>query len=119
MTTINRSRASNQRRIQLPDSLEELIRIVRTPPKGEGEELIWADTVRGAAASALGVRGDPKAVPALMEVLSDDNYVCTCAVLALGRIRPPKAIDVLVAILGDRERFWVPRGAAAIALGRF
>lgn len=118
-TMSDSSRAPNRHAIQLPDSPEELIRIVRTPPVGHGEELLWANSMRAAAASELGMRGDPKAVPALMEALSDHNYVCTVASLALARIRPPEAIDALVTILADSKRFWVPRGAAAVALGRF
>ena len=113
------SKAQNALRFQLPDSLEELIRIVRTPATGDAEPRMEADNLRGIAATELGKRGDPKAVPVLLEALADANYVCTCAALALGQIKHPDSIDALVAVLSDGNKFWVARGAAAVALGEF
>ncbi|WP_030897591.1 HEAT repeat domain-containing protein [Streptomyces sp. NRRL F-5126] len=69
------------------------------------------------AANALGTLGDPAAVPALVKALADSNYLCGCAALALGRIAVPAAIEPLVGLLRDPDKFWVPRGAAAVALG--
>jgi len=103
----------------MPDSLEALVELLRQPAATDPEEEIWASALRGKAAAALGERRDPLAVPALIEALSDPNYVCTCAALALGKIKHPDAINALVAVLGDDQKFWVPRGAAAVALGDF
>ena len=103
----------------VPDSLAALIEQLRTPAATDPEEEITASSLRGQAASALGERRDPLAVPALIEALADPNYVCTCAALALGKIKHPDAIDALVAVLSDGDKFWVPRGAAAVALGDF
>jgi HEAT repeat protein len=69
------------------------------------------------AATALGNLRDPAAVPALIDALSDANYLCVCAALALGEIAHPSAVKPLINVLGDVERFWIPRGAAAVALG--
>jgi hypothetical protein len=73
---------------------------------------------RATAAKALGSFGDPIAVPALVEALMDSNYVCVCAAKALAQIKHPDAIDPLIAVLEDTNKFWVPRGAAAVALGQ-
>ena len=103
----------------VPDSLKALIEQLRTPAATDPEEEITASCLRGQAASALGERRDPLAVPALIEALADPNYVCTCAALALGKIKHPDAVDALVAVLSDGNKFWGPRGAAAVALGEF
>jgi len=73
---------------------------------------------RASAADALGALQDPAAVPALIEALSDPNYVCVCAANALAQIKDSRAVEPLVGVLQDTNKFWVPRGAAAVALGR-
>jgi len=74
---------------------------------------------RASAAKALGSLGDPIAVPALIDALRDPNYLCVCAASALAQIKHPHAIPHLVAVLEDSNKFWVSRGAAAVALGQF
>jgi HEAT repeat protein len=69
------------------------------------------------AAEALGELRDPAAVPTLIDALSDANYLCVCAALALGKIADPSAVKPLINVLRDADRFWVTRGAAAVALG--
>jgi HEAT repeat protein len=69
------------------------------------------------AAQTLGGLGDPAAVPALVHALSDSNYLCVQAALSLGQIADPAAVMPLVEVLRDADKFWVPRGAAAVALG--
>jgi 3-hydroxyacyl-CoA dehydrogenase/HEAT repeat protein len=66
---------------------------------------------------ALGALGDPAAIPVLIENLNDGNYLCVSAARALGQTQDPRAVDPLVAVLSDQHKFWVPRGAAAVALG--
>ena len=66
---------------------------------------------------ALGALGDPAAIPILIENLKDGNYLCVSAARALGRMKDARGVDPLVALLTDERKFWVPRGAAAVALG--
>jgi HEAT repeat protein len=75
------------------------------------------ESARASAADALGEMGDANAVPALTAALADQNYLCVCAALALGKIGGPEVIGPLIEVLKDKEKFWVPRGAAALALG--
>lgn len=56
-------------------------------------------------------------MPALIEALQDKNYLCVCAALALGQLGDSAAVGPLVGVLTDGNKFWVPRGAAAVALG--
>lgn len=72
---------------------------------------------RAEAASALGRIGDNSAVPALIDALADPNYLCVSAAMALGEIGDTRAIGPLVEVLSDKDKFWVPRRAAAVALG--
>jgi len=72
---------------------------------------------RAGIADVLGLIGAPSAIPALIEQLADANYVCVSAALALGRMRDPRAVAPLAGVLADEQKFWVPRGAAAVALG--
>jgi HEAT repeat protein len=97
----------------LPDSVEDLIQILRAPK--DCDEPFLADTWRGQAASALGKLGDVVAVPALIEALKDPNYVCVCSALSLAKLKHPDAVAPLVAVLSDDDKFWVARGAAAVA----
>lgn len=91
-----------------------LIGVVRngTRPDGAGDPDVQAE-----AAAALGGIGAREAVPCLVEALRDKNYLCVCAALALGRIKDASAVAPLVGVLMDVDKFWVPRGAAAVALG--
>ena len=73
--------------------------------------------LRAVAASALGKIGNEKSVPCLLGALHDNNYLCTCAALALGEIGDAGAVEPLSRVLRDRDKFWVARGAAAVALG--
>lgn len=62
--------------------------------------------VRTYAALALGLMGDPRAVPALMKRLADDDTnVRFHAIEALGRIRDGDAADALAAIAEERDFF--------------
>ncbi len=97
------------------DSTHRLIEILQGPEEPEGPN--QAAYRRSAAADALGSLGDPVAVPALVEALKDKNYVSVCAAAALAKIRDPRAVEPLIAVLQDHDKFWVPRGAAAVALG--
>jgi len=69
------------------------------------------------AVNALGSIRDPSAVPCLIKALGDEaDVLCSCAAIALGRIGDLRAVDPLIGVLRKR-RTWVPRGAAAFALG--
>jgi HEAT repeat protein len=57
-------------------------------------------------------------VPGLIRALSHPNQVSIAAALALGRIAHPDAVGPLTAVLEDDVKFWMPRGAAAVALGQ-
>ncbi len=85
--------------------------------QSESQDRFAEEISRAKAADALGRLGDASAVPALIAALNDPNYVSVCAARALARIRHPGAIEPLVAVLEDENKFWVPRGAAAVALG--
>jgi HEAT repeat protein len=69
------------------------------------------------AAIALGQIGDAQAVPDLIDGLKDSNFICTMSAIALGRIGDRRAVGPLIAVLADGDKFWVPRGGAAVALG--
>lgn len=77
--------------------------------------------VRRAVAEALGKLGDPRAVPALIEVLKHDNKkVRRAAAEALGIIGSREAVPALIQALGI-NRGWRDAGvpeAAAEALGK-
>ncbi len=75
-------------------------------------------TLRAAlAASELGLRGDPAYASALIHALADKNYLAACAAAALARLNVAEAVQPLVAVLEDNEKFWAPRRSAANALG--
>jgi HEAT repeat protein len=76
------------------------------------------DASRAAAAEALGALGNVAAIPALIQALSHPNQVCVAAALALGRMTARDAVEPLRAVLEDNTKFWMPRGAAAVALGQ-
>src|SRR5947209_2121197 len=78
------------------------------------------------AASALGRRGDRRATAALVRQLSkglaagrlrtaSDDAMCLRAALALGMLRDPTAVDILLRLADDEQYFM--REAAAKALG--
>ncbi|WP_405276222.1 HEAT repeat domain-containing protein [Methanobrevibacter sp.] len=71
--------------------------------------------IRLHAATLLGAINDPKAIPALIATLKDNNkLVRREASTALSRMGEP-AVDPLIEILNDED--WRVRGAAAWALG--
>lgn len=70
------------------------------------------------AATELGLRGDPAYAPALIQALADKNYVAVCAARALALIGSADAVEPLVDVLHDSEKFWAPRRSAADALGK-
>ena len=76
------------------------------------------DDTRAAAVEGLGRLRDPSVTPALSSLLRSEGYIAVCAALALGSARDPRAVRPLVDLLRDERRFWVERGAAAVALGR-
>ncbi len=72
--------------------------------------------LKRALAEALGEIGDPRAIPALVGALKDENErVRRAAAVALGRIGAP-AVPALIGALKDADR--EVRRAAAEALGR-
>lgn len=72
------------------------------------------DEFKDDAVDALVELGGP-CVPRLISALKDkDENVRKCAVLALGRIKDPDAIDPLIEMLGDKD--WFTRLTAAAAL---
>ena len=71
--------------------------------------------IRLHAATLLGAINDPKAIPALIETLHDNNkLVRREASTALSRMGEP-AVEPLIETLNDED--WRVRGAAAWALG--
>jgi HEAT repeat protein len=96
-------------------NLQQLIAALVTTESNDSRTL---DARRAAAATALGELGDAAAVPALIEALAHPNQVCVAASLALGRLRAEASVAPLRAVLEDPHKFWMPRGAAAVALGQ-
>jgi 3-hydroxyacyl-CoA dehydrogenase len=72
---------------------------------------------RAAMLDALGEVREPSSLPVIVEYLATPNYLAVSAARALGRIDDPRAVQPLVGVLSDGDKFWVPRGAAAVALG--
>ena len=72
--------------------------------------------LRSDAASVLGKIGYKDSVSCLLEALHDKNFLCSYAALALGEIGDARAGEPLTRVLCDREKLWVPHGAAAVAL---
>jgi HEAT repeat protein len=95
--------------------VENLIQTLSTQSKSPPD--FHTESLRARAADALGSLQDPTAVPALIEALNDPNYVCVCAANALAQIKDSRAVEPLVRVLQNSDKFWVPRGAAAVALG--
>jgi HEAT repeat protein len=95
-------------------AIPALLRLLR---EGKRPERPDQPDLQAEAAAALGDIGAAAAGPALIEVLQDKNYLCVCAALALGKLNDPAAVSPLVGVLMDVDKFWVPRGAAAVALG--
>ena len=80
-----------------------------TDPGAEVIRLVWElrcrnPLVRGRAASALGLLGQPDAVLPLVELLRDPNDGVRCRVAeALGRLRDPRAARPLTIALQDAQ----------------
>ena len=70
---------------------------------------------REKASDYLGEIGDPEAVPALIEALSDPT-ISWLAAESLGKIGDERAVGPLIAVLGSDEK-WLRRNAAE-ALGK-
>jgi HEAT repeat protein len=66
---------------------------------------------------AIGSVGGPGAFEALLPFLSHPNHLCQCAAGALGELDDPRAVQPLAYVVADKSKFWVPRSAAAGALG--
>jgi HEAT repeat protein len=72
--------------------------------------------VRAEAASALGLIGDPRSLPALCRSLKDpDGGVRGAAAEALGRLRGAGAVEDLLVLLGDSDSR--AKAGASLALG--
>ena len=69
------------------------------------------------AVEALGEMRAQEGVPILISLLEHENYLCVVASRALADIGDASAVGPLLDVLEDSSKFWVPRGAAAIALG--
>jgi HEAT repeat protein len=72
--------------------------------------------VRLSAASALGKLEEDRAVEPLIDALDDRREVREVAILSLGRIGDPVAVDALIEKLKDEN--WDVRSSAAKALGQ-
>jgi HEAT repeat protein len=73
--------------------------------------------VREAAAESLGLLGDPRAVPALADVVRDDEpTIAYLAIEALGRLKHETAVEPLIAALKAEDTGI--RWASAWALGQ-
>jgi len=83
------------------------------PPTGPTEP----PDIRPAMARALGRLGCREAVPHLVAALVDANTLCVHAAGALGDLRDPAAIVPLIDVMFDAQKFWVPRGNAAVVIG--
>jgi HEAT repeat protein len=69
------------------------------------ERIEAKDPLRGLYAELLGEIGDPKAVPALVHAIRDENAsVRTTAAEALGKIRTDESLDALIVALADENR---------------
>lgn len=70
-------------------------------------------------AVALGRLGDVRVVPTLLKMLAEGESTAALAGLAtaLGAIRDRRSIDPLIETLQDRERTWLGKAFAAVALG--
>lgn len=78
--------------------------------------MLHNDEFKDDATRALVELGKP-AVPALIAALSDkEEFVCKQAILALGAIKDPEAVDPLIVFLHDQH--WGMRLAAADALDK-
>ena len=78
-----------------------------------------SEAVRAAAIGALGVLGDPAAIPSIAIRLAQDKsiFVRKTAAYALGRLRASAATGPLTGALKDKNE--EVRGAAAVALGEY
>ena len=75
------------------------------------------ETVRTSAVRALGLTGEPEAVPALLGALNDpDQNVRRAAASSLGDLKDVKAVPGLIEALHDK--WWFTRSEAAASLGK-
>ncbi|KMY69185.1 hypothetical protein AAU61_06725 [Desulfocarbo indianensis] len=73
--------------------------------------------VRANAATSLGQRGEASALPNLIQLLGDEEWVAFAVIEALAHIGEPAAVEPLIACLRDGSE--ILRVAVAEALGRF
>ena len=92
-----------------------LIQVLRaeTRPGSMAQSVLHSEV-----ATALGVISARGAVPVLIRALQNRSHLCVCAALALGQLEDESAVSPLVEVLMDQDASWVPRCAAAVALGR-
>ena len=102
----------------VPSAQRNLAQLLQKLAATEANDSRTLDASRAAAAEALGALGDVTAIPALIQALDHPNQVCVAAALALGRMASREAVEPLRAVLEDNSKFWMPRGAAAVALGQ-
>ena len=99
--------AVSAQKSSVESAIDGLIVALRDPDEG----------VRAQAAAALGRIGNPRAVPALLNSITDTVEVRRCVVKALGQIGDRAALPALVAALKDddaRVRRYAGRAIAAI-----
>lgn len=77
--------------------------------------------VRGVAARALGMHGDPASADLILPLLKESNRLVRLeAIRALQRIHNPKAVDALLVAVDYKQEFDQDvRSEAAIALGQY
>jgi HEAT repeat protein len=96
---------ANVRELEQARDVNALVELIRDPPSGH------AISVRAAAAQALGNLEAEEAVPALIELLNDeDEEVRAGAAHALGRIGGREALARVAALVNDHH--WRVRGVA-------
>ena len=94
-------------------AIDPLLGILRDPSE-DGQ-------VRMGAACSLGALGDASAVEPLIETMREDMKMRTgilaACIGALGELKDPRAVPILLKALGNRADDWIYREMAARALG--
>lgn len=76
-------------------------------------EFVLADII-----GTIGSTGHPGGLELLLPFLAHPNYLSQRAAHALGDLGDERAVMPLAEMLADENKFWVPRSAAAHALGQ-
>lgn len=101
------------------EAVRELISLLPKPKGEPGRPARPSDEVRAAAARALHRIKDPKALPALRELLADPSVVVRVgAIGAITEMRDKEAVPKLLPLLNDKEtriRLYSLRGLRLIA----